>query len=320
VLERTSNWTAIEKVGSHVAEQNDNLQLYLRQIGAIFNVAKIVDEPQDVQHIVNYYRKMKFPLLLAYDRDGFYHYGISYDGKYKTDDLRESPRLVEKCMHDINAKNVLELAYGRGTNTAFLARRNPQVAFEAVDISNKPLRGYAALPNAHFQLCDFHDLRGLRDTSYDLAFVIEALSCSTDKPRVLHEVKKKLKPDGLLIVIDGYQRDRTNPLTPSEQIMWRLIEKSLSVENIERVSVVENYMRREYSIVASKDLSLHVIPSMMRFVPAARFYFSHPILARAVNAFLPFDVVKNSIFVLLLPIAMRRQIACHYIHVLRKVE
>jgi ubiquinone/menaquinone biosynthesis C-methylase UbiE len=223
-------------------------------------------------------------------------------------------------MHDIDAKNVLELAYGRGTNTAFLARRNPHIAFEAVDISNKPLHSYAALPNTHFQFRDFHDLRGLPNNSYDLAFVIEALSCSTNKLQVLHEVKKKLKRDGLFIVIDGYQQDRTNPLMPSEKIMWALIEKSLSVEKIERVSDVENYMRREYSIVASKDFSPYVIPSMMRFVSAARFYFSHPAFARAVNAFLPFDTVKNTIFVLLLPIAMQRQIACHYMHVLRKFE
>jgi ubiquinone/menaquinone biosynthesis C-methylase UbiE len=320
VAERSPNCGATEQVEPRVVEQNDNLELYLRQIGAIFDTAKIIDEPQDVQHIVHYYRTNKFPLLLVYDRDGFYHYGISYDGKYKADDLRESPRLVEKCMHDIDAKNVLELAYGRGTNTAFLAQRNPHIAFEAVDISNKPLRGYAAFKNAHFQFCDFHDLHDLRNNSYDLAFVIEALSCSTDKQRVLHEVKKKLKRDGLFIVIDGYQRDRINPLTPSERIMWGLIEKSLSVDKIERVCDVENYMRREYSIIASKELSPYVIPSMMRFVSAARFYFSHPIFARALNAFLPFDTVKNLIFVLLLPIAMQRGIAGHYIHVLKNVQ
>ncbi|MGZ4911441.1 MAG: class I SAM-dependent methyltransferase [Halobacteriota archaeon] len=320
MVECSPNCRVAERVKPGEAQLNDNLELYLRQIGAIFDVAKIVDECQDIEHIVNYYRTLKFPLLLVYDRDGFYHYGISYDGKYKTDDLKESPRLVENYMHDIDAKNVLELAYGRGTNTAFLARRNPHITFEAVDISNKPLRSYATLPNARFKFCDVHDLRSLRNNSYDLAFVIEGLSASTNKLQVLQEVKKKLKRDGLFIVIDGYQRDRPNPLTPSEQLMWGLIEKSLSVQKIERVSEVENYMRREYSIVEFKDLSPCVIPSMMRFVPAARFYFSHSLFARAVNAFLPFDMVKNTIFVLLLPIAMHRQIACYCVHALRKAE
>lgn len=320
MAESSSTRRVTEKVDPGEAQHNDNLELYLKQIGSIFDIAKIVGEFQDVQHVVKYYRTMKFPLMLVYDRNGFYHYGISYDGKYKTDDLKESPRLVEKYIQDIDAKNVLELAYGRGTNTAFLARRNPHITFDAVDISNKPLHSYAALPNARFELCDFHDLRGLHDNSYDLTFVIEALSCSTNKLLVFDEVKKKLKRDGLLIIIDGYQRDRPNPLTPPEQLMWGLIEKSLSVDKIERVSDVENYMQREYSIVESKDLSPYVIPSMMRFVSSARFYFSHPVFARAVNAFLPFDAAKNAIFVLLLPIAMERQIACHYMHVLKKVE
>jgi ubiquinone/menaquinone biosynthesis C-methylase UbiE len=320
MTEETIEFTTDSTAHDHIIEQDDDLELYLAQIRAIFDVSKTVNEPQDTQHIVNYYKTMRLPLLLVYDRAGFYHYGISYDGKYKPDDLQESPRLIEKYMQDINAKNVLELAYGGGTNTAFLARRNPHVAFEAVDISNKPLRGYAALPNAHFQLCDFHDLRGLHDNSFDLAFVIEALSASSNKLQVFHEVKKKLKRDGLFIVIDGYQRDRLNPLTPSEKIMWRLIEKSLSVDKIERASDVENYMRMEYSIVLSKDLSPYVIPSLTRFVSAARFYFSHPVFARAVNTFLPFDLVKNIIFVLLLPIAMQRHIACYCMHVLRKAE
>jgi hypothetical protein len=88
------------------AQRNDNLELYPKQIGAIFDIAKIVDEFQDVHHVVNYYRTMMFPLLLVYDQDGFYHYGISYDGRYKTDELKESPRLVENYIHDIDAKNV----------------------------------------------------------------------------------------------------------------------------------------------------------------------------------------------------------------------
>jgi ubiquinone/menaquinone biosynthesis C-methylase UbiE len=320
MAEYSPNSTARKEVEFEGAQYNDDLEVYLRQIGAIFNVDRIVDEFQDVDHIIDYYTTLKLPLLLVYDKDGFYHYGISYDGKYKTDDLKESPRLVEKYIHDIDAKNVLELAYGRGTNTAFLARRNPHVTFEAVDVSNKPLSRYAALPNAHFQLRDFHDLSAIQNNSFELAFVIEALSCSTNKEQVFNEVKKKLKPDGLFIVIDGYQRDRPAPLTTSEQLMWGLIEKSLSVDKIERVSDVENYMRQDYSIVESKDLSPYVIPSMMRFVSPARFYFSHPIFAKAVNALLPFDAVKNAIFVLLLPIAMERQIACHYMHVLKKVD
>ena len=254
-------------------QPNDNLDAYLRQIGALFDVPKIVQEPQDIPRMIEYYRTIRLPLLAFYDRDGFFHYGISYDGKYKREDLREALRLVEKYLRDVQAKNVLELGCGRGANTAFLARRNPQVSFEALDVSYEPLRSYATLPNAHFGLRDFHDLRCLGNNSYDLAFVIEALSCSTDKPQVLHEVNEKLKRDGLLIVIDGYQRDRASPLTQSEKIMWELIEKSLSVDKIECVSDVETYMRNEFSIIASQDLSPYVVPSSMRFVSAARFYF-----------------------------------------------
>lgn len=72
--------------------------------------------------------------------------GISYERKHKKGDLKEQVRIVERYLHDINAKNVQELAYG-GANSAFLARRNPLVTFEGIDLSLKPLKRYTKIPN-----------------------------------------------------------------------------------------------------------------------------------------------------------------------------
>jgi len=74
--------------------------------------------------------------------------------------------------------------------------------------------------------------------------------------------------------------------------MWGLIAKSLACETIERVDVVEDYMRKEFSIVVAQDLTERVWPSLFRFEPLARFYFSHPAFAWAVNAFVPHDAAK----------------------------
>jgi hypothetical protein len=134
---------------------------------------------------------------------------------------------------------------------------------------------------------------------------------------VLHEAKKKLRKYGVFIVIDGYQRGRIQPLSRSEDFMWRLIEKSLSCDKIELVSDVEGYMRNEFSVVENKDCSTHVLPSIARFECFVHFYFKHPKLARAMNILMPFDVMKNTIHLLLLPLSVRRQIGCYHIHVLK---
>jgi SAM-dependent methyltransferase len=300
-----------------IAVDDESLETYLEQVARLFDVPLIINERLEKPQILRYFVANRISQLF-WSWEGFFHYGLSCDGKYKKDDLTQQARLVEKYVYDIGASHVLELACGLGANSAFLARRNPNVRFDAIDIIAKPLRRYASLPNLHFHFGDYDDLKQFNDDSFDVIFVVEGLCHSTDKLHVLHEAKKKLRRGGVFVVIDGYQRDRAKPLGQSEDLMWRLIEKCLSCDKIEQVPDVEAYMKKEYSIVERKDRSLCVLPSIARFEPIVRFYFSHRVFARAVNSVLPFDVTKNTIHLLLLPISVRRQIGCYYIHVLQK--
>ena len=300
-----------------VVEDADNLESCLCQVGKVFDIPSMLSGPQARPQIIHYYFINRLTLLF-YNWDGFFHYGISRNGKYEADDHKAHVRILEGYVRQTNAKKVMELGSGLGPNIAFLATRNPRVAFDGVDLSNKPLHRHAKLPNARFCCGDYHDLSQFEDNSYDIVFVIEALCYSTDKSRVLREVRKKLRDGGLFIVIDGYQRDRAKPLSSSEEAMWGLIAKSLACETIERVDVVEDYMQKEFSVVVAQDLTERVWPSLFRFEPLARFYFSHPAFAQAANTFVPHDVVKNTIHILLLPISVERRIGCYYIHVLQK--
>ncbi len=300
-----------------VVEDADNLESCLCQVGKVFDIPSMLSGPQARPQIIHYYFINRLTLLF-YNWDGFFHYGISRNGKYEKGDHKAHAKILEAYVRQTSAKKVMELGSGLGPNIAFLASRNPRVAFDGVDLSNKPLHRHAKLPNARFCFGDYHDLRQFEDNSYDIVFVIEALCYSTDKSRVLREVRKKLRDGGLFIVIDGYQRDRAKPLSSSEEAMWGLIAKSLACETIERVDVVEDYMQKEFSVVVAQDLTERVWPSLFRFEPLARFYFSHPAFARAVNTFVPHDVVKNTVHILLLPISVQRQIGCYFIHVLQK--
>lgn len=296
---------------------DDDLATSLRQVYQLFDVPRIINTHQGKQQIIDYYQANRISQLL-YDRDGFFHFGISYDGKHKRGDLKEPAQLVERYLRNIDAGHVLELAYGLGANSAFLARRNPQCLFDAIDISNKPLRRNTKSQNLRFRFCDYHNLSTLPENFYDLVFVIEALCCSTDKSKVLQEVKTRLRPGGLFVIIDGYRRECTGGFDSSDETMWALIEKGLSCDKIESITDVERYMRKQFSIIDSLDFSLNVLPSVMRLNFVVRLYFNNPALALAANAILPFDVVKNCLHLLLLPISIRRGIGCYYLHVLKK--
>ncbi len=298
-------------------EYTDNLELYLTQIGRIFNVSRIINEPQGKPQITNYYHNCAFFIYrLFHNWEGFMHCGISYDGKHKKEDFKEQAKIVERYIHECNAKNVLELAYGWGANSAFLAKRNPDVKFDGIDLSLKPLKGFTTIQNLRFQNGDYHDLSAFKDDTYDIVFVVEALCHSANKLHVLQEVKKKLRKNGLFIVIDAYRTDRARPLSHSEDIMARLIEKSFTVDKFECVKDVEDCMQEEYSIAATQDVTQFILPCMAKG-KWVWYYFSHPAIARAVNKLLPFDVVKNTIVALLIEISIKRQIACYFVHVLK---
>ena len=302
------------KIEHRPAEYDDDLELRLNQISKIFDTSHILNEPRGEPLITKYYKNVNI-FYWVHSREGFFHFGISYDGKHKRENFKEQAKIVERYINDIDAKNVLELAYGLGPNMAFLARRNPQVTFDGIDLLLKPLKRYAKIPNAHFQLGDYHDLSALEDDSYDIVFIIEALCYSTNKLQVLREVKKKLRRDGLFIVIDGYRKDRAAPLSPSESLMWKLIERGWSLDKFECVKDVESYMREDYSIAFAKDITQCALPSAIVASKKSYPYFAHPAFAKAVNKLI--YPVKGIIAPHLVPTSLRRQVGCYYIHVLK---
>jgi ubiquinone/menaquinone biosynthesis C-methylase UbiE len=314
----TAEFRTDPKALDHIVKQDDNLERYLTQIRKIFNIPSIIDAPHDKPQVIDYYLANKLSYRLGLNFEGFVHCGISYDGKSKKEDFREQARRVDAYVKDESAENVLELGYGLGSNSAYLARRNPHVIFDAIDMSNKPLRSFRRIPNLHFSFGDYHSLSQFEDDSFDIVFVIEALCYSTQKLAVLREVRRKLRKGGFFIVFDPYTRNRTIPFNESEETMWKLIYRGSALETFERVDDVEDVMRKEFSIVMTWDLSPCVLPSLEVQESKVRHYFNHPAVARAINKAFPFDVVKQLPQILLMPTSVRRQIGCYYLHVLKK--
>ncbi|MGZ7115778.1 MAG: class I SAM-dependent methyltransferase [Halobacteriota archaeon] len=315
-----SNHPADTAIEPRIAEHDDNLELYLNQIGTIFDIPRLISEPQRESQTVNDDAVPKFQSLFFFMSGGFYHCGISYDGRHKNEDFKEQAKIVERYVHDSNAKHVLELGSGWGGNSAFLAKRNPEVTCEGVDLSPNTLKRFAKIPNAHFYIGDFHDLSAFKDDTYDVVFVIDSLLYSTNKLQVLREVKKKLKRGGLFIMFEWYRRDRAIPLSPSEEIMCKLMEVSWAAK-LECIKDVEGYVREGYSIAAANDLTQYALPSTVAIDRRIiRYYFAHPMFARITDKFLSPDLAKGWIASYLHPTSIKRWILCYYVHVLKNDE
>lgn len=102
--------------------------------------------------------------------------------------------------------NVLELGCGPGTFTLEAARRvgsNGRVV--AVDIEPRMIQQLreavdrAGITNVEIRLADAYDLPAA-DASVDVAFMVGVLAEIPDRQRALTELKRVLKPEGLLSV------------------------------------------------------------------------------------------------------------------------
>ncbi len=295
------------------------LERRLTKIKKVLDVSYLKEQDQDSMQIRSYYQTNRIAYRIFHNWEGYLHMGITRGEKYRKEDLLVPLLEIESEIKSSNAKSVVELASGRGANSYFLAKRNPQCNFRLLDLSTSPISKYTQLPNISFNLGDFHDLSQISDASVDIVFILEALCHSDNKLRVLDEVKRILRKGGLFIIYDGYLADATGKLTDVEKEACVLTEKGMAVNHFEALNDFESYVKESGLIISDKEnLSSFVLPTMKRFERLARLFFKFPLLSRLAKKVLPEKFVRNSLSGYLMPELIRGEIALYYKHVLVK--
>src|SRR3989344_2598588 len=291
-------------------------------IGRVLHTGDIVSLMPDKPYIQTYYRLNRLTYTLFHTRTGLIHMGLSRDGTYKEDDLLEMARIVAGYVSEGAAKNILELATGRGANSLYLAKRFPNATFHGIDISETQLslafKHARKVKNYHPAFGDYHDLKRFNDATFDVVFILEALCYSTEKETVLREVRRVLKGGGLFIVFDGYSNKEPQELTESEIMVQGLIEKGMAVAKFESYRSFIEKARPDFQVVYEEDLSDLVVPTMQRLEKMSRRFFSYPRIARIVSRIVPRAVVNNTVSAFLMPTAMKCGLGCYKLTVLRK--
>ncbi|MEX0635708.1 MAG: methyltransferase domain-containing protein [Ferruginibacter sp.] len=257
--------------------------------------------------IAKYYQINKIPYSLFHSRDDLIYMGISRDGTYKDEDLLEHAKLVEKYIQQIQAKEVLELATGRGASSSYLAKRHSDVKFAGVDLPKGHI-SYAVkkakqLPNYHPVAGDYHDLSRFPDDTFDIVFVIEALCYSTRKNIVLNEVKRVLRKGGIFIVFDGYSEKEEKLLSAEEATAKELTAKGMVVEHFDYYTDFTSLLKKAgFTIIQEEDVSKYIMPTLYKFERTAQRFFSLPqFLAQMLVKILPPEFTHNAISAYLMP-------------------
>jgi GT2 family glycosyltransferase/SAM-dependent methyltransferase/glycosyltransferase involved in cell wall biosynthesis len=127
-------------------------------------------------------------------------------------------------------KRVLDLASGEGYGAAMLATQADEVV--AIDIDEQSVEHAEAnyrLANLSFKKADMLDLADLGDGSFDLITCFEALEHVEDHDRLLAQVSRLLRPDGILVlstpdrVVYTTEQGRDNPYHTHEVTQDELV-------------------------------------------------------------------------------------------------
>lgn len=300
----------------------NQLEKKLDKIEKIFKIDQIINSKIDNEKIKLYYKINKIPYSLFYSKEGNLHMGISDGGKFHKNDLWKQVDLIHQYIEEIDAKSVLELASGRGTSLIRLSKNNPNTYFKGIDLSKDQLRiarkSTSNIPNITFLEGDFHNLKLIPSSTVDLCFNIEALCYSTDKSKVLKEIKRILKPNGLFILFDGYSTINRK-LKPINETAMRLVEVGMAVPYFD---VYEDFMivTKNVGLKAyyEKDYSANIIPSMRRMERLAKYFFLFPQVSRIIIKISPKVFVYNAITGYLMPDVIENNLAVYKMSVFKK--
>lgn len=300
----------------------DVLSYKLSKVKATLDVKEILGIQPTQEYIQKYYSVNKIPYTLFHSSSGLVHLGLTHGSKYSSEDLLGMTRVVANYVSDVQANNVLELATGRGGNSAYLAKQFSSTNFIGIDISDDQLsfahKEARKVNNYSPRFGDYHDLSQFSDGSLDLVFVIEALCYSQNKERVFSEVRRVLKKGGLFTVFDGYAKKEKAVRTAEEQLACSLVERGMALPELENYMDFKNKAETYFSVVKEEDVSTLVIPTMRRFERLARTFFKVPSLARLLNRVLPSAFINNAAVGYLWPTTMEKGLYCYMLTVLQK--
>ena len=297
----------VNEIGEMGVDENlaKEIEGKLATISRVFDIDRIAKSDFGPREVAAYYTQSAVGYRKFHSTEGSIHMALNFDGEFSKEGYFGQVDILQKQVDEVGAKDVLELACGRGFNVINLARRNPNTQFMGQDLTTNHVREAKSsvedLTNIRFDQGDFHNL-SYSDGSFDIVFAVEGICHAVDMAQVLRECLRVLRPGGRLVVIDGFRRQGFDQLDPQIQLASRLVEASMAVH---RSNIFEDWLSlaeaQGFKVVETQDLSQAIMPNLRRFEDLARRYFGKQSISRFAARFLSPYLVRNSIAGYLMP-------------------
>jgi tocopherol O-methyltransferase len=225
------------------------------------------------KEILEYYADSKWDYRL-YNKsltDLSMHYGLwDENTRNHKDALRNENRVVCSAAQIKSTDSVIDLGCGYGSTAIWLASNigcrvlGVSLSKDQIFAAQRLARKRRVEHHVSFETMDFHCMK-LPDSAFDVAILMEAISHSPEKLRVLKEVYRILKPGGRVVIADGFLGKRRAKLTA--------IESQIAAACFEGVHIPPLPVRRDFRATLKSagftqihwwDKTLQILPTAMR--------------------------------------------------------
>lgn len=294
----------------------NELRKYLDKIDRIFHVNKFLEQNIGFQDVAEYYKDSGLGYQFFHSSSGSIHMALNYDGKFNKQGYYGQAEIVQGYIEKNGNGKVLELASGKGFNSIYLAKQFPHVEFFGIDLTPEHVK-YARnksgnLPNLKFREGNFQNL-DFQDGTFDLVFEIESVCHATNMEKALSEARRVLKPSGRFVVIDGFRSEDFDTYSEDMKIASKLSEVAMAVGQAWKINEwIALCEKVDFQTESKDDLSMAIMPNLLRFQFLARGFFKYPALSKLILKALPYYLVQNAIAGMLMPFTVEAKAQKYY--------
>jgi ubiquinone/menaquinone biosynthesis C-methylase UbiE len=288
-----------------------NLVDAVAKIDSFFGCKRVLAE-SNTEFTVPYYIQSEWGFQRFHSKNGGIHLALNFDNVFNPDGYYAQPRTVAEQIKEVKAQKVLEVGSGKGFNSIFLAEQFPDIHFTGIDLTPLHIKiskqKAKSLENLHFQQGNFNLLE-FPDRSFDIIFAIECLCHANDPLIALKEAFRVLKPNGKLIIFDGYRKAKLETYSELLQTATKLTEISMAVSNgfLEIQRWVADAQAVGFKIEATEDLHFAIRPNLLRLQRLTMNLFLLSWKAKLLVNLLPKYLSRNAIAGLLMPFTLHHQ-------------
>lgn len=267
MAQSTSNALPIGSVPRRDAAAARRLARRLAQLRRLFDLEAIAGQAGSTEDVVAYFHTNFHPYRRYHSQAGSMHMALNVGDRFDEDGFFGQARRIEALWHARPPADVLELAFGKGINLAYLAPRWPQVHFAGVDLTPRNVayaQSQPELARANLLPGDLH-APPFEASSFDCVFCIEGFCYATDVPRALAAQARVLRPGGLLVLFDGYRELPLAAMSADEALAVTLVEKAMAVSAFQQIdTLVAQAATAGFDLVANESLDAAVMPNFRR--------------------------------------------------------